>query len=184
MILKLKWPITKSLCVPCTTTWKHLASSVWMNVADFIFQLFHIRSLPTLSVLNPFRLPCTPYADYAHLYIDHGKTSNDYNDFSVDYAHLSTDRENTFGHYTITIYIWSLHPKSCNAIIILHLQIENKDCVHSWICDLFFYLHPFSYVVSVFHILHPLPWCQNLPPKLHLHSVPNILASVIILYEL
>jgi len=53
--LKLIWPITTSLCVLFIATWKHLTSSLWMNVADFIFQLLHIHNLPTLFVLIPFR---------------------------------------------------------------------------------------------------------------------------------
>ncbi len=34
---KLIWPINTSLCVLCTTMWKHFTSSLWMNVAYFIF---------------------------------------------------------------------------------------------------------------------------------------------------
>jgi hypothetical protein len=54
-------------------------------------------------------LPCTPYADYAHLSIDRENTSSDYTDFSIDYAHLSTDRENTFGDYTIFLLIMPIY---------------------------------------------------------------------------
>jgi hypothetical protein len=35
-------------------------------------------------------------------------------------------------------------------------------------------------VVFIFHILHRPPLCQNLPLELHLHSVPNILAFVVL----
>jgi hypothetical protein len=48
--LKLIRPITISLCVPYITTWKHLASSLWMNVTNFIFWLLHIHIFPTLTV--------------------------------------------------------------------------------------------------------------------------------------
>jgi hypothetical protein len=48
--LKLIRPIIISLRVPCTTTWKHLASSLWMNITNFIFWLLHIHILPTLTV--------------------------------------------------------------------------------------------------------------------------------------
>jgi hypothetical protein len=47
-----------------------------MNVINFIFRFFHIRNLLTLCVPTPFHSPCTP---------------------SIDYAHLSTNCENTFG---------------------------------------------------------------------------------------
>ncbi len=49
-----------TLYVPCITTWKHLTSSLYMNVADFIFQLLHIHNLPTLSILIPLHFPRTP----------------------------------------------------------------------------------------------------------------------------
>jgi hypothetical protein len=29
--------ITTSLCVPYIATWKHLTSSLWMNVTNFVF---------------------------------------------------------------------------------------------------------------------------------------------------
>jgi hypothetical protein len=35
--LKLIWPISTSLCDPCIATWKHLTSSLWMNITNFIF---------------------------------------------------------------------------------------------------------------------------------------------------
>ncbi len=39
---KLIRPIITSLCVFYITTWKHLASSLWVNISNFIFWLFHI----------------------------------------------------------------------------------------------------------------------------------------------
>jgi hypothetical protein len=86
--LKLIRPITTSLCVPCITTWKHLASSLWMNVVDFIFRWLHIYNLLTLSVLTPLHLPCTPFADCEN-------TSFECTDFFVYYAHNSNDCANT-----------------------------------------------------------------------------------------
>jgi hypothetical protein len=93
--LKLIWPITTSLCVPCTTTWKHLASSLWMNVANFIFRLLHIHNCPTLSVLIPLHLPCTPFVDYAHSFLDCENTFSDCINFSTDCAHNFDDCANT-----------------------------------------------------------------------------------------
>jgi hypothetical protein len=85
--LKLIWPITTSLCVPCMAMWKHLTSSLWMNVVDFIFWILHIRNLPTLFVLIPLCLPCTPSTENAHLSTDYENTYGDCTNFSVDYAH-------------------------------------------------------------------------------------------------
>jgi hypothetical protein len=48
-----------------------------MNIADFIFQLLHIRNLPALFILIPFRLPCTHFANYEHLFIDYENTYGD-----------------------------------------------------------------------------------------------------------
>jgi hypothetical protein len=51
---KLIWPITTSLCVPYTTTWEHLTSSLWMNVVNFIFWLLHICNLPTFTLFTMY----------------------------------------------------------------------------------------------------------------------------------
>jgi hypothetical protein len=52
--------------------------------------------MPTLFVLIPFCSPCTPSVDYAHLSTDHENTSSDSTDLSVNYAHNFDDYENTF----------------------------------------------------------------------------------------
>jgi hypothetical protein len=88
---KLIQPFTTSLCVLYAATWKHLTSSLWMNIANFILQLLHICNVFTLSVLTPLHLPYTPYVDCAHLCADCENTSSDYIDFSADYAHNSND---------------------------------------------------------------------------------------------
>jgi hypothetical protein len=85
--LRLIRPITTSLCVPSTTAWKYLTSSLWMNVTNFIFQLLHIRNLLTLFILIPLCSPCTPFADCAHLFDDYENISSDYANFSTNYAH-------------------------------------------------------------------------------------------------
>jgi hypothetical protein len=54
---KLIWPIITSLCVPYIPTWKHLTSSLWMNVTNFIFRLLHIHNLLTLFVHYLLILP-------------------------------------------------------------------------------------------------------------------------------
>jgi hypothetical protein len=66
-----------------------------MNVAIFIFRLLHIRNLPTLFVLIPLHSPYTPFANYAHLFVDCLNTFGDYIDFSVDCAHNNDDYANT-----------------------------------------------------------------------------------------
>jgi hypothetical protein len=103
--LKLIWPITTSLCVPCIAMWKHFMSSIWMNVANFIFWLLHIRNLCTLVVLTPPYLPCTPFVDYTHLSIDHVNSSANYDntyvnciDFSIDLANKYDDCVNTLNN--------------------------------------------------------------------------------------
>jgi hypothetical protein len=100
--LKLIWPITTSSCVPCIAMWKHFMSSIWMNAANFIFWLLHIRNLCTLVVLTPPYLPCTPFVDYTHLSIDHVNSSTNYDntyvnciDFSIDCANKYDDCANT-----------------------------------------------------------------------------------------
>ncbi len=77
------WPIITSLCVPCTTTWKHFASLLWMNVINFIFQLLHIHNLLTLVVLTPPCSPCTPFVDCAHLSANYDNAYADCIDFST-----------------------------------------------------------------------------------------------------
>jgi hypothetical protein len=86
--LKLIRPITTSLCVFCTAMWKHLTSSLWMNIIDFIFWILHIHNRLTLSVLIPLRLPYTPSINYEN-------TSNDCTKFLVDHAHNSNDCAST-----------------------------------------------------------------------------------------
>ncbi len=62
--LKLWWPTTIIFCVTCTTTWKHVASSLWMNALDLIFWLFCIHSPPRSILLTLHRFPCTSYVNY------------------------------------------------------------------------------------------------------------------------
>jgi len=92
---KLIRSINTSLCVLCTNMWKHLASPLSMNVANFIFWLLHIRNLPTLFVLIPFHSPYTPSIDYAHLSTDCENTSTDYINFFAYCAHNYEDCANT-----------------------------------------------------------------------------------------
>jgi hypothetical protein len=54
-----------------------------------------MHNLLTLSKLIPFRLPCSPYTDYVHLFIDCENTSVDYIDFFANYAHNYEDCMNT-----------------------------------------------------------------------------------------
>jgi hypothetical protein len=77
-------------------------SSLWTNIVDFIFWLLHIRNLPTWYVLTPLRSPCTPFANYAHLFIDYDNTSSDYTDFFTDCADFSINYAHNFYDYVNT----------------------------------------------------------------------------------
>jgi hypothetical protein len=88
------WPIITSLCVPCTAMWKHLVSSLWMNMVDFIFRLLHICIRLILSVLTPLRLPYTCFANDAHLSIDCENTSGECTCFFANFAHNFDDCAN------------------------------------------------------------------------------------------
>jgi len=55
-----------------------------MNATNFIFQLVHIHNLPTLIVLIPLCLPCTPFANYVHPSTNYENTFGDCIDFSTN----------------------------------------------------------------------------------------------------
>jgi hypothetical protein len=65
-----------------------------MNAANFIFWLFHICSLPTLTIPTPPFLPYTPSIDYTHLLTYCDNTFVDSTSFSVDYANKYDDCAN------------------------------------------------------------------------------------------
>ncbi len=166
--LKLIRPIITSLCVPCTTTWKHLTSSLWMNNANFIFWLLHIHNLFRIFVLTPLRSPCTPFVDCAHLFAYYKNTFGDYIDFSIDCAHNSDDcvnspddRTNIVVDSTNTHNISSLGLCIPNLALLQLLLIYRAKMKIMFTLDLWsvLYLQHFSCVVFVFHILHHLPMC-------------------------
>jgi hypothetical protein len=78
--LKLIWPITTSLCRD-TTTWKDFTSSLWMNIINFIFRLFHIINLPSLVISTPPCSPCIPFTDCVNSFGDYDHTFVDCTDF-------------------------------------------------------------------------------------------------------
>jgi len=49
----------------------------------------------TLFILTPLCSPYTPFIDYAHLSSDYENTSGDYIEFSANYAHNFDDCVNT-----------------------------------------------------------------------------------------
>jgi hypothetical protein len=76
--------------------------TLWINASIFIFLLVHIPNLPTLIVLTPPHLPCTPFVDHGHLWtnhvnsiVDYGNTPTNSIDFFIDYANKFNDRVNT-----------------------------------------------------------------------------------------
>ncbi len=68
-----------------------------MNIAYFIFRLFHICNFLTLFVLTPLCSPCTLSTDYAH-FDDNENTFGDYIDFVTDCAHNFDDCANTLNY--------------------------------------------------------------------------------------
>jgi hypothetical protein len=83
---KLWWPITTTFCVPCTTTWKHVTSSLWMNASYFIFQLFCIHNPLKLIILTPCCFPYRPFANYANTSADCVNTSTNCINTSINYV--------------------------------------------------------------------------------------------------
>jgi hypothetical protein len=134
-----------------------------MNVINFIFRLLHIHNLPTLPILIPFHLPCTPSIDYAHLFTNCENTSSDCINFLNDYAHNSDDCVNTLddlvnnvANLTDMSDISSLdlyipNPTLLQLLFIYKSKIKTMFTIGSMIYSLFptFFIHGF-----VFHILH------------------------------
>jgi hypothetical protein len=160
--------------------WKHLTSSLWMNATDFIFRLLHIHNLPTLVVLIPPHLPCTPFVDYAHFSANYVNSFIDYENTSVDCANNFDDCDNTFDDWAntlvdlaCTLNIPSLDFYIPNPSL---LQLLFTNLLFMWrlkikMCsslDLWFILHlqHSSSMVSIFHIFH----CPLLCQILHLNS--------------
>jgi len=130
-----------------------------MNVSNFIFWLLHIRNLPTL-LLTPLHLPCTSSTDYENIF-------GDCINLSIDNAHNFDDCVNTPENWTSTIVdlIDTPHITSLNLyiptlaflqlLLIYKSKIKIMFTTRSMIC--FFYLQHYSFMASVFHILHCLP---------------------------
>ncbi len=93
--LQLIWPIITSLCVFCTTTCKHFASSLKINTLDSIFWLVHILNIPTLIVPISPCSSCRPSIDYTQLFADCVNSSANYDSTSTDYTNKSDDCMNT-----------------------------------------------------------------------------------------
>jgi hypothetical protein len=157
----------KFLC-PCIATWEHLASTLWMKIADFIFQFLHIHNCPTLSVLTPFRLPYTFFADCSHLFIDCENTCGDYTNFSTNSNHNFDDCASTLDDWT-NIIVDLVNISNISSVdfhipnfvllpLLLFCRSKKKLCS---LLDLWsvLYLHHSSYVVSIFDILHHPPLC-------------------------
>jgi hypothetical protein len=113
-----------------------------MNVANFIFQLLHIHNLPTLYVLTPFCLPCTPFVDYAHLTTKCENTYGDCIDFFVNCANTHDDQTNTIivladtpNISSLDIYIPNLAP--LQLLLIYRSKIKNVFTIGSMIYFLF-----------------------------------------------
>jgi hypothetical protein len=164
--------------------WKHFTSSLWMNTTNFIFRLLHIHNLLTLVVLTPPRLPYTPSADYV-------SSSANYTNFSTNYANKSNDCVNIYvdsadTHDRSSLDLCIPNPSLMYLFFTNLLVIIDQKSILCWLQDLPSIIHLlyFAFVVSIFHNLHLPPPYQNSPPELYLHSVPNILASVVLFSKL
>jgi hypothetical protein len=93
--LKLWQPITTTCYVPCTSTWKHVTSSLWMSASNFICWLFYIHNPPKLVVLTPHRSPCMPFVDYVNTFVDYVSTYVPYTDTCIDCVDKSTNCAHT-----------------------------------------------------------------------------------------
>jgi hypothetical protein len=150
-----------NLCVPCTTTWKHLTSSLWVNITDFIFWLLHICNLLTLFVLTPLHSPCTPSTNCAHLSADCENTSIDYAYFSTNYAHnfdfcanTLDDQRNTAIDSADTPHISSLDLCIPNPILLQLLPIcKLKIKIMFTVGSMIYYLSS-SFFICGFCISH------------------------------
>jgi hypothetical protein len=86
---------------------KYFTSSLWMNVADFIFRLLYITNLLSLNVLSdPLRSPYTPFVDCAHLSTDYVNSCTDYDNTFVDYINFSTNYDNKYDDCVNTLNDW------------------------------------------------------------------------------
>jgi len=172
--LKLWRPITTIFCVPCTTTWKHIKSSLWMNTSDLIFQLLCINSPPKLVILTPHHFPYTPCDDCAITFADYVNTSiyctntsskcaNKFTNCahtSNDYVNTSVDSINTLNTPTVdfcildfSFYIsWSIILKNTHSSF---LQLSFNDLFIFWSSEINIILASWSSIsYSFFFVLH------------------------------
>ncbi len=125
------------LC-PCTTTWKHVTSSLWMNATNLIFLLLCIHNFPRLIILTPHHSPYT---------------------FSVDYADISWLCQYI---YWISWYHWCtnfrfLDHKFFLLYFIIHLIMKHQFLVSTVIVpQFFFHLKFWNQYCFDLKIFHPL----------------------------
>jgi hypothetical protein len=87
--LKLWWSITITFCVPCTTMWKHVTKSLWMNALDIIFWLLYIHSLPRSTILTLLRSPCTSITNCVDTFVESINRFIDCVDTSIELANTT-----------------------------------------------------------------------------------------------
>jgi hypothetical protein len=133
-----------------------------MNVVDFIFRLLHIHNLPTLFILIPLCSPCTPFADYAHLFANYEDTFSDCTNFSTNYAHNFDDCVNTLddqmNNITDSIDMLDIssldlyipNPALLPLLFIYRSKIKIVFIIGYVICSLFS-----SFSICGFYISHP-----------------------------
>jgi hypothetical protein len=94
MILEINMAHHYKFMCPLYNHMEALNIIIMKNVANFIFQLCHICNLLTLAILTPPCSLCTPSVDYAHLSTNCDNTSIDYIDFFVNCANNYNDCAN------------------------------------------------------------------------------------------
>ncbi len=168
--LKLQWLVIITFCVPCTTTWKHVISSLWMNTSNIIFWLFCICSLHRYVLMTFHCSPCISFVECVDTFVASADTTNILTS-NVGIAYSS--------FYTLnSTSIWTINSSLLQVIlqrIVHHLKFWSWYCFDLKIFHPFFFIAPHLwYTFFIFHLYI----------KIHLHFAPHILAYVVIIFEL
>ncbi len=195
--LELWWPITITFCVPCTSTWKHNTSSLWMNTSNLIFWLFCIHNLSKylfwlhviLHVHILLTMPINLLTILIHLLTiprlvlivpTNPLTMSTH--IMIVQIHMLIQLMPLMHQLQISIYqilfFYNYHSMIC-------LSSEVLKSILFWPQDLpsIFFRCPIS-MVSMLHSLHLPPLYQSPPLGIHLHFIPSILAFVVFVFEL
>ncbi len=92
--------------------WQYQGRLISIFIIPLIFLTIFISPNLTLSILTPFRLPCTPFVDYAHLSIDNENTSGDYANLYVIILCVVLYENNTVDRCSSQYVLFSLTIRS------------------------------------------------------------------------